>query len=470
MTDLTLLSAVELRDLLARRAVSCVEVMDAHLARIKRCNPRLNAIVSLDAERARAQAAQHDAKYHAGEVLPPLWGLPTAHKDLVNTRDFPTTFGSTLYAQHRPDHDDLIVERIRNAGALALGKTNTPEFGAGSQTFNRVFGATRNPYDLRRTCGGSSGGAAVALAARLLPLADGSDTGGSLRNPAAFCNVVGLRPTPGRVPQYPAPNPWADLKVLGPMARTVDDLALFLSVLTGADPRVPLALTDPGSDFYPITPAELRGMRIALSLDFGGLPVQHEICDAIAGIGRLLEGLGANVEIACPDLRDAGDIFYVLRANGFRTRFGALLPAQRAELKDTIRWNLAAGEALSIADLDRVWAARAALFERVAAFFTRYDLLLGPTTQVLPFDIEQPWVTEIDGVPMRDYLQWMQSCACITVTGCPALSLPAGFSRDGLPIGMQLVAPIRAEARLLAAAKAIEAATGHAQRLPPEPA
>ena len=464
MNELCSRSAVELAGMLATRQVSCVEVMDAHLAQIDAVNPRLNAIVTLDAERARDVAADHDANYSKG-ALPPLWGLPTAHKDLVSTRGMRTTFGSTLFADNVPDKDDLIVERVREAGAIAIGKTNTPEFGAGSQTFNRVFGATRNPYDPTRTCGGSSGGAAVALAARMLPLADGSDLGGSLRNPASFCNVLGLRPTPGRVPSYPTLNPWADMSVLGPMARSVDDIALFLSVLVGDDPRVPVALTDPGAAFYPVTPLDLRGARVALTTDFG-LPVERSIRSRIEAIGVLLQSLGARVEVACPDLSGATEAFHVLRANGFRERFAALPAKSRAELKDTIRWNLAAGEALTVADLDRAWAARRAVFDRVATFFTRHDFLIGPTTQVLPFDVEQPYPTEIDGTPMKDYLEWMQSCARLTVTSCPALSLPAGFSDGGLPIGMQIVAPVRAEARLLAFAKSVEAATHHAATLP----
>ena len=464
MSDLCNKSAVDLVGLLAARKIGCVEVMDAHLVQIERLNPRLNAIVTLIADRARATAAEFDAK--PPNVLPPLWGIPTAHKDLLQTRGIRTTFGSTLYADNVPDRDDLIVERIRSAGAIAIGKTNTPEFGAGSQTFNRVFGATRNPYDETRTCGGSSGGAAVALAARMLPLADGSDLGGSLRNPASFCNVLGLRPTPGRVPAHPTMNPWFDMSVLGPMARSVDDIALFLSVMVGDDPRVPLALTDPGSTFYPVTPLDLRGVRIALTTDFG-LPVQAEIKTCIEATGRLLQSLGASVEIACPDLTGAGEVFHVLRANGFRERFAPLPPKARAELKDTIRWNLEVGEALTVADLDRAWATRRAVFERVATFFGRYDFLIGPTTQVLPFDVDQPYPTQIDGVAMKDYLEWMQSCARVTVTGCPALSLPAGFSADGLPIGMQIVAPVRAEARLLAFAKTVEAATHYASRTPP---
>jgi len=459
-------SAVELATLLRTRVVSCVEVMDAHLAQIERHNPRLNAIVTLVADQARATAAQYDAHPPPVDAMPPLWGLPTAHKDLLNTRGIRTTFGSTLYADHIPERDDLIVERIRDAGAIAIGKTNTPEFGAGSQTFNRVFGATRNPYDPSRTSGGSSGGAAAALAARMLPLADGSDLGGSIRNPASFCNVVGLRPTPGRVPAYPTQNPWFDMSVLGPLARSVDDVALFFSALVGDDPRVPIALTDPGSTFYPVTPLDLRGVRIGLTTDFGGLPVQAEVKRCIEATGTLLQTLGATVEFACPDLAAASDIFHVLRANMWRERFRSLPDSARAELKDTIRWNLAAGEALTTADLDRATAARRTLYGGVAAFFQRYDFLLGPTTQVVPFDVDQPYPTHIDGVAMRDYLEWMQSCARLTVTGCPALSLPAGFSSDGLPIGMQIVAAVRTERRLLGFAKSVEAATNFASRLP----
>ncbi len=461
MNELCSKSAVDLVNLLAARDISCVDVMDAHLTQIERVNPHLNAIVTLVAEKARATAAAFDAK--PPDVPPPLWGIPTAHKDLLQTRGIRTTFGSTLHADNVPDRDDLIVERIRAAGAIAIGKTNTPEFGAGSQTFNRVFGATRNPYDPGRTCGGSSGGAAVALAARMLPLADGSDLGGSLRNPASFCNVLGLRPTPGRVPAHPTLNPWSDMSVLGPMARSVDDIALFLSVMVGDDPRVPIALTDPGSAFYPVTPLGLRGTRVALTTDFG-LPVEAEIRACISAVGELLQSLGAMVELTCPDLTGATEVFHVLRANGFRTRFAALPPESRAELKDTIRWNLAAGEALTVADLDRAWATRRTVYDRVTTFFERYDFLIGPTTQVLPFDVNQPYPTEIDGVAMNDYLEWMQSCARITVTGCPALSLPAGFSAAGLPIGMQIVAPVRAEARLLAFAKTVEAATHHAEK------
>ena len=463
MNELCAKSAVDLARMLARGDVGCVEVMDAHLRQIEAFNPRLNAIVTLAADRARDNARAFDAK--RPKEPPPLWGLPTAHKDLALTRGMRTTFGSPLYANYVPTEDDLIVERIRAAGAISVGKTNTPEFGAGSQTFNRVFGATKNPYDPTTTCGGSSGGAAAALAARMLPIADGSDLGGSLRNPASFCNVLGLRTTPGRVPAYPTLNPWSDMAVQGPMARSVDDIALFLSVLVGDDRRVPFAYTDPPSAFYPVTPLELHGLRVALTTDFG-LPVDAEIRACIEATGRLLGSLGATVELACPDLAGATEVFHVLRAHGFRARFGALSAADRAQLKDTIRWNLAAGERLTVDDIDRAYATRRAVYRRMNAFFDRFDFVVGPTTQVLPFDVNQPYPTAINGIEMHDYLEWMQSCARVTVTSCPALSLPAGFSRTGKPIGMQIVAPVRGEAQLLAFAKSVEAATRHAERAP----
>ena len=464
MTDLCALAATELRHLIARRAVSCREVLDAHIACIEAANPALNAIVTKTYERARDQAERLDANPSAQG---PLAGLPIAHKDLVATRGVRTTYGSPLYADHVPAEDDLVARRTRGAGAVLVGKTNTPEFGAGSQTFNRVFGVTRNPYDLAKTCGGSSGGAAAALAARMLPIADGSDTGGSLRNPAAFCNVVGFRPSPGRIPHG---DPWADLSTPGAMARTVDDVALLFSALAGADARTPHCLPDPGSTFTPpVEPADLATMRVAVSEDFGGLPVQQPVRDALRAFGDALADAGARVVAATPDLGDARRIFHILRATGFRRRFGAMNAAQQARLKDTIRWNLDAGNALRMADYDWVFPARARLVERVAAFFEDVDVLIGPVTQVMPFDVETEWVREVEGRRMATYIEWMEACSWITVTCCPALSLPAGF-RDGLPVGAQLVAPLRADKPLLRAAKAVEAVTGYAAQPPALPA
>ena len=458
--DVCFRTATELRALIASRQLSCREVVDAHIARIEAVDSALNAIPTQAFEFGRDCADDLDRR---GGFDGPLAGLPIAHKDLVATRGIRTTYGSPLYADHVPTVDDGIIVRMRRAGAVTIGKTNAPEFGAGSQTFNRVFGVTRNPYDLDKTCGGSSGGAAVALAARLIPVADGSDTGGSLRNPAAFCNVIGFRPSPGRVP---GGDPWSDLSTAGPMARSVDDVALLFSVLAGPDERVPNVLPEPGSTFREVRPAELRGMRIAVSEDFGGLPVQRPVRNAIRALADRLRDAGADVVEAAPDLADARRIFHVLRATGFRRRFGGMSDADQEELKDTIRWNLEAGLKLTLADYDWVYPARAALVARVGEFFRDHDLLIGPTTQVLPFDHATDWVREIEGRSMATYIEWMESCSWITVTCCPALSLPAGFSDGGLPIGAQLIGPLRGDAGLLRAAKAVEAITGFADSVP----
>ena len=457
MSDPCLLTATELRRLVARREMSCREVLDAHIDRIEAVNPTLNAIVTKTYDLATELADDLDRN---PDGHGPLAGLPIAHKDLLSTKGIRTTYGSPLYAEHVPDTDALIVERMRAAGAVVVGKTNAPEFGAGSQTFNRVFGATLNPYDTTKTCGGSSGGAAVALAARMLPIADGSDTGGSLRNPAAFCNVIGFRPSPGRVPSVPG-DPWSDLSTAGPMARTVDDVALLFSVLAGPDRRVPNCLPEPGPTFRSVEPPELSDMRIAVTEDFGGLPVEGAIREAIGKLRDTLAATGATVIDGTPDLTDARRIFHILRATGFRRRFGPMSDAEKAELKDTIRWNLDAGLELTVADYDWVYPARAALVARVAGFFDDVDLLIGPTTQVQPFDVTTDWVREVAGKRMSTYIEWMESCSWITVTCCPALSLPAGF-KNGLPVGAQLIAPLREDAFLLRAAKAVEAVTGHA--------
>ena len=459
MNDPCFFGAAELRRRIARREIGCREVLEAHIDRIEAVDPALNAIVTRTYDRARARA---DALDRRPDCHGPLAGLPIAHKDLVATKGIRTTYGSPLYANHLPDEDALIVSRMRRAGAVTVGKTNVPEFGAGSQTFNRVFGATRNPYDTTKTCGGSSGGAAAALAARMIPLADGSDTGGSLRNPAAFCNVVGFRPSPGRVP---GGDPWSDLSTAGPMARSVDDAALLFSVLAGPHPRLPNCLAEPGATFASVEPVDLAQLRIAVSEDFGGLPVQGAVRDAIGGLRQVLVDAGADVIDATPDFSEARRIFHILRATGFRRRFGPMTDAEKNELKDTIRWNLQAGLDLTLDDYDWVHPARARLVAGVGAFFENVDLLVGPTTQVLPFAVDTDWVRDINGHPMSTYIEWMESCSWITVTCCPALSLPAGF-QGGLPVGAQLVAPLRADAFLLRAAKAVEAMTGFAEQVP----
>ncbi|SFP94713.1 amidase [Geodermatophilus dictyosporus] len=467
-SDLCLRPATELAALVRKREVSARELLEAHLARIERVDPQVNAIVTLDADGARAAADAADAALAAGEEVGPLHGLPVAHKDTHLTGGMRTTWGSPLHAENVPARDELVVERLRRAGAVRVGKTNVPEFAAGSHTVNPLFGATHNPWRHGLSAGGSSGGAAAALAAGLVPLAEGSDMGGSLRNPAAFCNVVGLRPTPGRVPTWPATMGWSTLSVQGPMGRTVADVALTLSALAGPDPRAPLSLADDPAGFATPLPEDLRGLRVAWAPDLGGLvPVDPAVTAVLREVLPVVESLGATVEEACPDLREADEVFGTLRAWLFDATFGDVVRRSPEAVKETIRWNAAAGAALTGADVARAELAHTRLYERVVGFFDRHDVLLAPTTQVLPFPVELEYPTEVAGVPQSDYLGWMRSCTLVSATGCPALSLPAGFTPDGLPVGLQLVAAPRAERRLLEVAHAIEQATGHGRRRPP---
>ncbi|MGY1712301.1 amidase [Geodermatophilus sp. SYSU D00758] len=466
--DLCLRPATELAALIADRRLSARELTDACLDRIDRLDPRVNALVTVDAEGARAAADAADAALAAGEEIGPLHGLPVAHKDTHATGGMRTTWGSPLHAGTVPAEDELVVARLRAAGAVRLGKTNVPEFAAGSHTFNTLFGATHNPYRHGLSAGGSSGGAAAALAAGLVPVAEGSDMGGSLRNPAAFCNVVGLRPTPGRVPTWPAPLAWSQLSVQGPMGRTVADVALVLSVLAGPDRRVPISLDDDGAGFAAPLPERLDGLRVAWAPDLGGrVAVDPAVTDVLAGTVRVVEELGATVEADCPDLTGADDVFGTLRAWLFDASFSELIRQHPDRVKESIRWNAAMGARLTGADLARAEAAHTRLYEQVVAFFDRYDVLLAPTTQVLPFPVEQEYPTEIAGVPMDDYLEWMRSCTLISATGCPALSVPGGFTPGGLPVGLQVIAEPRADRRVLEVGHAIEQATRFGERRPP---
>jgi amidase len=460
MSDLTVESTARaMAEAVRRREVSARELLELHLARIAERNPQLTAIVSLDEERARAGAAEADAATARGDALGPLHGLPFAFKDTHDVAGWRTTYGSPLFADHVPDSDDLVVARIRAAGAVPIGRTNVPEFAAGSHTFNTVFGTTLNPVDPTRSAGGSSGGAACALRAGMVPLADGSDMGGSLRNPASFCGVVGLRPSLGRVPSWPTDNLWETTGTSGPLARDVGDVALLLSVIAGPDDRVPTALADAGRTFAPPVDGDLRGLRVALSPDLGGLlDVDREVAGVVTGAGARFAAAGAHVERAHPDLAEAEDTFRTLRAWLFQAGFGELLAAHPDSFKQSLADNIRAGEGLTGADVARAYAGRTALAERMRRFFTSYDVLVLPTSQVPPFPADQEYPAAIDGRPTATYLDWMRSCYVITVTGCPAISVPAGTTRDGLPVGVQIVAPFGADRRLLEVAAAFEAA------------
>jgi amidase len=465
--DLCARPATELAALVRAREISARDLLEAHLDRIERLNPGINAIVTLDAEGARAAADAADATLAAGEPVGPLHGLPVAHKDTHATGGMRTTWGSPLHAETVPLRDELVVARLKAAGAIRVGKTNVPEFAAGSHTFNPVFGVTHNPYRHGLSAGGSSGGAAAALAAGLVPVAEGSDMGGSLRNPAAFCNVVGLRPTPGRVPTWPAAMGWSQLSVQGPMGRTVADVALQLSVLAGPDPRVPISLDDDPAAFAAPMPTSLAGLRVAWAPDLGGrVPVAPAIQAVLSASIGVFEQLGATVSKDCPDLSGADEVFGTLRAWLFDASFGELVRKNPDKVKESIRWNAEAGAKLTGSDVGRAEMLHTTLFEQVVSFFDRFDVLLTPTTQVLPFPVEQEYPTEVGGVPFGNYLEWMRSCTLISATGCPALSVPGGFTPDGLPVGLQIVGAPRADRRVLEVGHAFEQATRFGERRP----
>ncbi len=467
MNELCFTSATELARRIRGREVSATEVLRAHVAQIESVDPQVNAMVTRTFEQAETTARALDARLARGEAVGPLAGLPVAHKDLAVTKGIRTTFGSPLFRDFVPDEDAIIVERLRDAGAITVGKTNTPEFGAGSQTFNPVFGATRNPWDVSRTCGGSSGGAAVALACGMVPLADGSDLGGSLRNPASFCNVVGFRSTPGRVPNSPAFNTWFPLPIVGPMARSVADVALMFSAIAGPDPRSPISVHEPGSVFARPLARDFKGVRIAWSRDLDGLPFEREILDTLERAVPGFESIGCVVEPATPDLRDADEIFEVLRAFNMDLSHGELLRTKRSQLKQTVIWNIEEGQRLTGSQVARAERKRTELFHRMRAFFERFDFLVCPVTQVLPFDVTTEYPMEIDGHPLANYIEWMKSCYRISAATLPAISVPAGFSSGGLPVGLQIVGPYLGDFGVLQLAHAFEQVTRFGERRPP---
>ena len=465
--EICFLTASELAWRIRSRELSAVEVVSAHLERIEAVNPRVNAIVTFLPDQALEDARAIDGALARGEELGPLAGLPVAHKDLALTRGIRTTLGSPIFADFVPQEDALIVERLKRAGAITVGKTNTPEFGAGSQTYNEVFGETLNPYDMTKTCGGSSGGAAVALACGMVPLADGSDMGGSLRNPASFCNVAGFRPSPGRVPSWPTQTAWSTLSVEGPMARTVADAALMLSAISGPDPRSPISLPEPGEVFQRPLDRDFSGTRIAWSRDLDGLPVDSRVTATIEAQRHVFDALGCVVEDDEPDLTDADEVFKALRAWSFELTYGDLLDEHRAQMKDTVVWNIEEGRRLGGPELGRAERKRTALYHRVRAFMERYEFLVLPISQVPPFDVKERYVTEIEGVEMETYIDWMKSCYYITVTGLPAVSVPCGFTPEGLPVGVQVVGRHGDDFGVLQLAHAFEQATGLWKHRPP---
>jgi len=472
-TEITSLDALALSEAIRSKRLSSVEVMDAFLDRIERLNPRVNAIVSLQPrDLLRKQAQERDRQLARDEQCGPLHGLPAAIKDLELTDGIRTTLGSPLFREFVPRTDSIVAERIKRAGAILIGKTNVPEFGLGSHTFNPVFGTTVNAYDQSRSAGGSSGGAAVALALRMLPFADGSDHAGSLRNPAAFNNVFGFRTSFGRVP-----SDWREvfipsLSVRGPMARTVPDLALLLSVMAGYDARVPLSNRQDAARFSEPLKRDLNGTRVAWLGDFGGyLAFEPAVLDLCRRALRPLEELGCVVEEACPNY----PIDRVWR-NWLKLRaweVGALLkqpyadPARRPLIKPEAQWEIERGFKLSAYDIADASAVRSEWYQAVRALFEKYDFLILPSAQVFPFDASWRWPMEINGITMDTYHRWMEVSIPITMSGCPALNVPAGFDARGLPMGIQIVGPNHAEMACMQLAYAYDEATRWVSLRPP---
>lgn len=465
-SSICFLSAVEMARLIRAKKLSAREVLAEHLKQIERLNPKVNAIVTLVPELAQAAAAKADERQARKQPLGPLHGLPVAHKDLVETRGIRTTFGSPLYKDYVPTADDLIVERLHQAGAITIGKTNTPEFGSGSQTFNTVFGATRNPYDLTKTCGGSSGGAAVALACGLVPVADGSDTGGSLRNPAAFCNVVGFRPTPGRVPNPKAAFAWFTLSTSGCLGRSVADLALGLSAVAGPDPRAPLSIDEPGSIFARPLGRIFKGARVAWFKNLGGVPFDARVRTVVDAHRKTFEALGCIVEEAEPDFAPAEIAFRVLRAWNTANQYGARYRANPAAFKDVLAGEIEEGLRLTGPDVAYAEAAHAQVWRGFQTFLEKYEYFVLPTTQLPPFDVNTPYPKELAGVKFDSYIDWMKSCWYISAVGNPAASVPGGFTPEGLPVGVQIVGRHEADFSTLQLAHAFEEATGFGKKRP----
>jgi amidase len=462
MTEACDLTAVEARRLIGQKRLSPLELVESCIRRIEAVDHAVNAMVARDFERARTEARAAEARVARGEALGPLHGLPLGIKDLENTAGLRTTYGSVMFRDHVPREDQAMVAALRRAGGIVLGKTNTPEFGAGANTRNKVYGATGNPFDPVRSAAGSSGGSAVALATGMVPLASGSDMGGSLRNPAAFCGIVGMRPSPGLVPSELRLLGWSSLSVLGPMARDVADLALMLSAMIGDDARDPLAYTVQGravrsaGEFYPVGPVDLASLRVAATADFGFAPTEAGIAAAFDGRLARLSGMFGALEQATPDCRGADEAFAVKRAVAFLAAFGGTFKASPEKLGANIRANVEEGLRYSAEDVARAEATHTAYYRRWQDFFGKYDIIITPAITITPRAWTELYPSEIDGRPTKSYFHWLALAYAVTLSGHPALSLPLGRDAAGMPFGLQIIGPRGGDALVLRVAAALE--------------
>jgi amidase len=460
-------SACDIVDRLNKGTVTPLDLLDVLEKRIAEVDGRVNALPTLCFDRARKNARELMQKPAGPRGL--LAGMPVPIKDLTNVAGVLTTQGSPIYKDNVPATSDVLVETLESNGGVVYAKSNTPEFGAGANTFNEVFGATRNPWDTSRSAAGSSGGAAVALATGMAWLAHGSDMGGSLRNPASFCGIVGMRPSIGRVAHTPAAAVDRNLGVQGPMARNVEDLALLLDAMSGESPADPLSLPKLPTSFLSAARSGAKPKRVAYSRDLGITPVDPEVAAVTRKAAERFAEAGVIIEEAHPDLSEAHESFHVLRAFDFAMSKEALLRTKRDQLKPEVIWNIEEGLKLTVEQIARAEAQRVAMTQRTLAFFEKYDLLLAPATIVAPYPVENRYVAECDGKKFDNYVEWLGIVYAITLVCCPALSMPCGFTASGLPVGLQVVAPPRGEAQLLAGARALEEVLGLRGATPIDP-
>jgi len=470
VNDVVKLTARQAVDLLKNKKVSPLELINAALERIEQTDGAINALPTICADRARHHAQrlmemQSDNDTPRGQ----LHGLPVAIKDLKDVAGVRSTKGSPIYANHVPETSDRLVTNIESRGGVVLAKSNTPEFGAGANTFNEVFGKTRNPWNTDLTCGGSSGGSGAALAAGQIWLATGSDLGGSLRIPASFCSVVGLRPTPGRVAHGPRADPYGTLSVEGPMGRNVGDVALLLDAQSGSYKWDPLSLPSPETSFVDSADTPAVPARVAYTSNLGIATVDSSVVE----VGRLavstFEGMGSRVDEATIDLGDAEDTFQTLRGTQYVAGVGRLLADHRDLLKDEVIWNIEHGLSLTPEQIGLAEVARGGIINRTARFFETYDVLVCPTVLTPPFDVDIRFLTEVEGVELPTYIGWLLMTFALTLTGCPIISVPCGFTESGLPVGVQIMAPWKEEAYLLSVASAFEQELGISESVPLEP-
>jgi len=446
------LNIKEMRKLIISGDISSEELVNIHIDQINKFDSKTNAVCTFTPDFALNIAREQDKSKKFDQ---PLSGIPILIKDLNKTEGIRTTMGSRIYSDFIPKEDDLVVKKIKDSGALILGKSNTPEFGAGSHTFNDVFETTLNPYDLSKTAGGSSGGAGVALAMRMVPVAQGSDMGGSLRNPAAWNNVVGFRTSIGTVPQLPADITYNMMSVNGPMARNIDDLSVLLSCMAGYDNRIGNSINEPSERFLDLKLPDPKKIKIAYTNDLGIYPVSQDIKEAFNKSIEIFSKLGFIMEEAFPDLENVDNIFQTYRAYTFANAHKEHIVKNRDLMKDTLIWNVEKGLELKATDLALAESQRSVLDQNIAAFFEKYDFLVLPSTSVLPFDKNIEYIKEIDGVELETYIDWMGLCYAITATGCPSISIPGGFIK-GLPTGIQIVGKKLDDLNVLRIAKIFE--------------